>query len=289
MLGSYVPELIGQEVLKSLLELQFPEVKELLACGRPPFSGYHDIDIRIEASSENAVKNFTAHLEQIFAHPLTDAKVYFQLDLIGAAPSLDVEKIKFGLIDLVYCRTAGQEQERTEQQSLRVDLHPYLLAGDSFRLLGSLQAILDLWCGIGHWVKQDNNKWDLCAYILMITRGIRFPDEKTEGMLKQIFLDEVGDHPGDLIDTLMDFNKVTDLTADAKALYALNAAMILQLKSEQLQELLPRLKPSSPLLKGLIDLLLEGHLDYAAASSMLQVLSLRLLTMPSEKEAFLSK
>lgn len=186
-------------------------------------------------------------------------------------------------VDFTLRRKSPPDVVRITQQKIHADLLPAIRENKSIVLTATDENLLHTYCGIGSWTKlENNNQYDWCAYILMLTRGIRFPNDKAEKMLTQICLDNIDNNFFLIQNLLMTFNKVNKLSDNFKAIYILNALEILRPSLQNQKILIMGLLKLSPLLHKLISPISRKNLSYNTLSALIQFISYRAMHLPPE-------
>lgn len=286
IIGSYVPRLIGWNNLLNILKLILKNDSNFFVDEDHSPYPYQDIDFRIEAFLSDFVPNFTEKfLPKFPISPDEHENPRYLIDQSTNLPCLDVERIRWDIAELTYCRIAVAEQARTEHQKFKCNLLPRIQSGKKIEILGSVQGLFDLWCKIGHWRKEVNNKWDWCAYVLMVTRGVRFPDKQAETLLTSIVIKTFVDEIEMLPNFLVEFKKAKILPEDTKCLYLLNASGILEVDAITFVHILEIAKPDNPLLANLINSLRASPLSVKTVQAVLQIIGLRALLNPDKSRS----
>lgn len=240
-------------------------------------------EILFLASQPNKLK---VHLVRKFAKSqiaFEFARSIFIVDRSGQQLLVEGETIKLMSseleIDLFYKREGIAEESRMEHQKLSVDLLPLFQQNGSFRVKGSFQTVLDLVCGIGHWIKKENDSDDWSAYLFMITRGLRFPNNETAQKLKTICEHQFGTNRERLKNHLIGFKKLAEQSNDFKALFMLNACKALDSDAKTQQKFLSGIVPESESLKALLQLLTNGRMSIKTAQAIMTIVAYRALMM----------
>lgn len=191
----------------------------------------------------------------------------------------DVESVKFPSntdeIDLAYHRPGTAEEARTAHQTLNIKL-------PSLKIKGHLQGVLDLICGVGHWIKEKNDVDDWPGYLWMVTRGIRFPNCDTELMLKSICMQALKNSYILLREHLDEFKKLKGKSQNFKTVYMLNICETLQPNRDEQTIFFKGLTPKSKTLEKLSEMLEKGSLSYKTARATMILLAYRALFLPEK-------
>lgn len=201
---------------------------------------------------------------------------------VGDGLDIEYNELKTNTVpvDFTYRRKAPAETVRITQQNLRADLLPTIQQDKEIVVSGTLQDVLDTYLQIGRWVKFNNNNiYDWCAYIYMLTSRKRFPNDQAEQMLTATFLNENTEYFL-LMQTLWDFKKVKHLSSDYKAIYILNACEILRPNLQNQKKLICQLSHLSPLCRTLINPMSRYELSYNTVAAVMQFISFEAIHLP---------